>query len=107
MVTEGNYLLLPDGAWERYAPLLDEVWHVELDDDVRRERLVRRHEQFGKSPDAARAWVERVDEPNARLISATRESADIVVRIDELSNCTFLISAIQRATHLMSGQAVV
>ena len=84
VVTEGNYLLLPDGGWERVRPLMAEVWHVEVDDDVRRERLVRRHEQFGKSPDAARAWVDEVDEPNARLISATRDAADIVVRIDEL-----------------------
>ena len=58
VVTEGNYLLLPDGGWERVRPLLAEVWHVEVDDDVRRERLVRRHEQFGKSPEAARAWVD-------------------------------------------------
>ena len=83
VVTEGNYLLLPDGGWERVRPLLAEVWHVEVDDDVRRERLVRRHEQFGKSPDAARAWVDQVDEPNARLISATRDSADLVVQLDQ------------------------
>lgn len=82
VVTEGNYLLLPDGGWERVRPLLTEVWHVEVDDDVRRERLVRRHEQFGKSPEAARAWVDQVDEPNARLISATRDAADLVVAVD-------------------------
>ena len=83
VVTEGNYLLLPDGGWERVRPLMAEVWHVEVDDDVRRERLVRRHEQFGKSPDAARAWVDHVDEPNARLISATRDAADLVVQLDQ------------------------
>ena len=83
VVTEGNYLLLPDGGWERVRPLLTEVWHIEVDDDVRRERLVRRHEQFGKSPDAARAWVDHVDEPNARLICATRDSADLVVQLDQ------------------------
>ena len=84
VVTEGNYLLLPDGGWERVRPLLTEVWHVEVDDDVRRERLARRHEQFGKSRDAARAWVDQVDEPNARLISATRATADLVVLLDQL-----------------------
>jgi pantothenate kinase len=84
VVTEGNYLLLPDGGWERVRRLLAEVWHVEVDDDVRRERLVRRHEQFGKSPDDARAWVDHVDEPNARLISATRDAADLVVQLDQL-----------------------
>lgn len=83
VVTEGNYLLLPDCGWERARPLLTEVWHVEGDDDVRRERLVRRHEQFGKSPEAARAWVDQVDEPNARLISATRDSADLLVQLDQ------------------------
>jgi pantothenate kinase len=77
VITEGNYLLLPDGGWEHVRPLLAEVWFVEVDDDVRRERLVRRHEQFGKSPDAAREWVERSDEANARLVAATRDSADL------------------------------
>ena len=84
VVTEGNYLLLPDGGWERVRPLLTEAWFVQVDDDVRRERLVRRHERFGKSPHAARAWVERVDEPNAQLVSATRDKADVIVHLDRL-----------------------
>lgn len=79
VVTEGNYLLLPSGGWKRVRPLCAEVWFVEVDDDVRRERLARRHEQFGKQPAAARAWVERVDEPNAALVSSTRDAADLVV----------------------------
>ena len=79
VVTEGNYLLLPDRGWERVRPLLTEAWFVDVDDDVRRERLVRRHEQFGKSPEGARAWVDRVDEPNAELVRATRERADLVI----------------------------
>ena len=79
VVTEGNYLLLPDGGWEHVRPLLAEVWFVGVDDDVRRSRLIRRHEEFGKSPDAARAWLDEVDEPNARLVSSTRDAADLVV----------------------------
>lgn len=79
VVTEGNYLLLRDGGWERVRPLLAETWFVQVEDDVRRERLVRRHEEFGKSAEAARAWVAGVDEPNARLIAATRDTADLVV----------------------------
>ncbi len=82
VVTEGNYLLLASGGWERVRPLLAEVWFVEVDDDVRRSRLVARHEQFGKSPEAAREWVERSDEANARLVAATRGSADLVVGRD-------------------------
>jgi pantothenate kinase len=84
VITEGNYLLLPHGGWEDVRPLLAEVWFVEVDDDVRRERLVRRHEEFGKSPDAARAWVDGVDEPNATTVRSARDAADAVVLLDGL-----------------------
>jgi len=83
VITEGNYLLLGDGAWTRVAPQLDEVWYVEVDDRLRSERLVRRHEQFGRSAQAARDWVAGTDEPNARLIEATRARADFVFRWGE------------------------
>jgi hypothetical protein len=46
---------------------------------VRRQRLVARHVQFGKPEPDARRWVEKVDEVNARLIAATRASADLVI----------------------------
>jgi pantothenate kinase len=80
VVTEGNYLLRPEGGWERVAGLLDEVWFVEPPTD-RVQRLVARHVEFGKSPEAARAWVETVDEPNAALVASTRAAADVVVRL--------------------------
>ena len=79
VLTEGNYLLLDSGRWPAVAPLLDEVWFCALRDDVRRHRLLTRHIAFGKPPDAARAWVAAVDEPNAALIEATRARADLVV----------------------------
>ncbi|MFC7360941.1 nucleoside/nucleotide kinase family protein [Nocardioides astragali] len=84
VITEGNYLLLSGGGWERVRPLLAETWFVEVDPDVRRDRLVRRHEQFGKSPADARAWVERSDEANAAVVGGTRDAADVVVRLDRL-----------------------
>ncbi|GAA1946808.1 nucleoside/nucleotide kinase family protein [Nocardioides panacihumi] len=79
VVTEGNYLLLDTGGWERVRRLVDEIWFVESPPG-RVERLVERHVRFGKSPEAARAWVERVDEANALLVEATRAAADVVVR---------------------------
>ncbi len=79
VLTEGNYLLLDSGRWPAVRPLLDEVWFCALRDDVRLHRLVARHVAFGKAPDAARAWVAAVDEPNAALIEATRGRADLVV----------------------------
>lgn len=75
VITEGNYLLLDDGPWRGVPALLDDVWYVEVDDRLRVDRLTRRHEQFGRSREAAQAWVAGTDEPNARLIEASRGRA--------------------------------
>ena len=75
VITEGNYLLHADGPWAGAAAMLDEVWYVDIDDALREERLVRRHQQFGRSLEEARAWVAGTDAPNARLIAATRVRA--------------------------------
>ncbi|MEO8529275.1 MAG: nucleoside/nucleotide kinase family protein [Pseudolysinimonas sp.] len=79
VLVEGNYLLLAHGGWERVRPLLDEVVFLTLDDAVRRERLIARHVAFGKTLAAAEAWVEHVDEPNARLVAATASRADSIL----------------------------
>src|ERR1700761_234332 len=80
IVTEGNYLLLDQPPWHEVAGLLDETWFVEIDDAVRLDRLIRRHIEFGKTPEQAVEWVNRLDESNARLIAATRDRADLIVR---------------------------
>lgn len=79
VITEGNYLLFDEGPWAAVAPLLDQAWYVEVDDALRRARLLRRHEQFGRSAEEARAWEAATDEPNARRIAATRARAHRVV----------------------------
>ncbi len=79
VVTEGNYLLLDEDPWPAARRHLDMVWHVTTDDRVRLPRLVARHVASGKSPDEARAWVERVDRPNADLVEAARGQADLVL----------------------------
>ncbi|MCG7310450.1 nucleoside/nucleotide kinase family protein [Brachybacterium sp. ACRRE] len=80
VITEGNYLLMTDGPFAPVCAMLDARWFVETDEDVRHERLIARHEAFGKSPEAARAWSLGPDEANARLVAATRARADLVVR---------------------------
>jgi pantothenate kinase len=80
VITEGNYLLLDQDPWPGVAALLDDVWYVETDDALRTERLVQRHRQFGRSAQAARDWVDGIDEPNARLIAATRGLAQHLFR---------------------------
>ncbi|MCU1432570.1 MAG: pantothenate kinase [Actinotalea sp.] len=79
VVVEGNYLLHDDGAWAQVGRLLDACWYVDVEDDVRLERLVTRHVAFGKPPAAATAWALGPDEANARLIRATRGRATDVV----------------------------
>ncbi|MBV9793464.1 MAG: nucleoside/nucleotide kinase family protein [Actinobacteria bacterium] len=82
IITEGNYLLLGQPPWDQVRALLDEIWFVEIDDAVRLDRLIRRHIEFGKSPEQAAEWVNRLDESNARLIATTRDRADLIVRGD-------------------------
>ncbi|OZG71571.1 nucleoside/nucleotide kinase family protein [Hahella sp. CCB-MM4] len=81
VIVEGNYLLLESGPWRDVRGLLDEVWYVEVDHEVRRGRLIQRHMQFGRSEDEAKAWVASTDEPNAVLIESTKSRADVLVKI--------------------------
>lgn len=78
-VTEGNYLLLAEGPWAQVRPLLDEAWFVHLDREIRIERLVARHMEFGRDADAARAWVMGSDELNADLVLSTASAADLLI----------------------------
>ena len=81
VVTEGNYLLIDDGDWGAVREQLDACWYVELHDAIRRERLIARHVQFGRSPDAAAAWAGGTDEWNAVVVRATRPLAQRIVRM--------------------------
>jgi pantothenate kinase len=82
VVTEGNYLLVAEGAWNQVRRLLDEAWYVEIDESVRIERLVARHAAFGKSAQDARRWALGSDQFNATLVAATRCRADVVVQLN-------------------------
>jgi len=80
VITEGNYLLLNQGHWADVRSLLDETWYIDIDPVLRRERLVARHMHFGRSAEAALDWVLNTDEPNARLIDASKVHADHILR---------------------------
>lgn len=79
VVSEGNYLLLPDEPWVDVARHLSAIWYVDIDEETRLERILERHVRFGKSIEAARAWVAAVDEPNALVVARSRDRADLVV----------------------------
>lgn len=79
VITEGNYLLLDEGHWAGVQEQLDAVWFIDIDDEVRRARLVARHVEFGRTEAQAREWVMRSDEPNAVLVNASRGRADAIL----------------------------
>jgi pantothenate kinase len=57
-------------------PLLDHTWFIEIDDEVRIERLIARHVRYGKSPEEAENWSRGSDETNARFIGLTANRAE-------------------------------
>jgi pantothenate kinase len=85
VITEGNYLLVPFVPWDRVTRLLDEVWYLELDQDTRIQRLIARHQAYGRNSEAARARATGPDQRNADLITRYRELATIRIKITSLS----------------------
>jgi len=79
IITEGNYLLMEHDPWGALKNVMDEVWYLDIDSELRQMRLVERHMRFGRSEQAARDWVQQTDEPNALLIEGTRHRADWIV----------------------------
>ncbi|GAB7043821.1 nucleoside/nucleotide kinase family protein [Catenuloplanes niger JCM 9533] len=79
VITEGNYLLVPDGVWADVRGLLDEAWYLDLDEPERLRRLVARHMAFGRDEAEARARALGSDQSNAELIATTKGRADLIV----------------------------
>ena len=79
VVTEGNYLLLDDPPWDDVPRLLDDTWFLEAPEDLRVERLVARHVEYGRTP--AEAWARALgsDGANAARVAASRGRAGRVI----------------------------
>lgn len=75
IITEGNYLL----TWPAVRAELDEVWYLEVSDEVRQQRLVERRLGYGEDAATARAWATGSDQHNADVVAACRDLADLVV----------------------------
>ena len=79
VVTEGNYLASGAPGWRDIRPLLDELWYLEVPDDVRQARLVARRVAVGEDPAAARAWATGSDRANGELVKTTRDRCDRII----------------------------
>ncbi|MEX1167827.1 MAG: nucleoside/nucleotide kinase family protein [Hydrogenophaga sp.] len=87
IITEGNYLLLKEGAWARIVYLLDEIWSLNVPTDLRMQRLTQRHMQFGRTREQATAWIAGNDALNAQVIEVSAVSAHRQVFWDEDAAC--------------------
>jgi pantothenate kinase len=81
VVTEGNYLLVPDEPWGELRELLDAVWYLHLDEPERLRRLTDRHVAFGRGLAEAAARARGTDQANAELIATTADRADLVIHL--------------------------
>ncbi|MEV8268311.1 nucleoside/nucleotide kinase family protein [Microbacterium sp. NPDC076911] len=81
VITEGNYLLHDAHGWAGVADQLDESWFLDVDGDVRRDRLIARRTSYGHSLAEATTWVHDVDEANAAIAEGSRERADLIVHL--------------------------
>lgn len=79
VITEGNYLLLDAEGWRESREQIDEVWYLDVSDDERQLRLVRRHSAFGKPHEEAEAWALGSDQRNAEIVDTTRTRADLII----------------------------
>ncbi len=82
ILVEGNWLLYREDGWEAVAELFGLSIFLSLPPGANREPLLARHRRGGRTREEAIAHFERVDRPNTERIAATREHADIVVRLD-------------------------
>ena len=79
LVVEGNYLLLDLAPWADLAPFFDLTVFITVPEAELDRRLLDRWAHFGKSPAAARAWIDGNDMPNIRRVQAGSRAADVQI----------------------------
>lgn len=76
VITEGNYLLLEEPPWCEILHMLDEVWYLNIADDVRENWLADRHVCHGRTRTESWDWIAHNDRPNASQVTASSNRAD-------------------------------
>lgn len=82
---EGNYLSLDKDPWNRAAALMDELWFVQVDFEVARMRLVRRHVEAGIARDEEEADKRAMEND---LVNG-REIVDCRMEVQEIVKSEF------------------
>ena len=86
VVIEGNYLFSEEHNWNGIYPLLDHTWFIDVNDEIRIERLIARHIRYGKTPEEAETWSRGSDETNARFIGLTANRAENLLKLSQIRN---------------------
>lgn len=79
LIVEGNYLLLDEEPWCKLAPLFDLTVFLTVPEAELDRRLVARWAHHGRDAQAARAWIDGNDLPNARRVIAGSRPADLTL----------------------------
>ena len=82
LVFEGNYVALNVEPWSEAADLMDQIWFVEVDNDVARKRLISRHVKAGiaKDEEDAGKRADQNDLINGQEIMQKRRKIDEIVQ---------------------------
>jgi pantothenate kinase len=80
LITEGNYLLLNEKPWTDLQDFFDLTVFIDVPEAELYRRLLERWAYFGKTPEAARAWIDGNDMPNIRRVQRGSRAADFTVR---------------------------
>jgi pantothenate kinase len=80
LVTEGNYLLLDEAPWTALSDYFDLTVMIDVPEADLDRRLLERWDFYGKTPEAARAWIDGNDMPNIRRVTQGSRRADVTVR---------------------------
>jgi pantothenate kinase len=81
VIAEGTFLLSQQGNWPQVLPLLDQSWFVQLEDEVRHERLIKRHNKHGMSIEEAKSWTLNTDEKNAQMVKTDHARATLSFKV--------------------------
>lgn len=79
LIVEGNWLLLDEEPWCGLAQFFDLTVMIAVDEAELDRRLMARWAHYGKTPEAARAWIEGNDMPNIRRVVQGSIRADVVI----------------------------
>ena len=80
LITEGNYLLLNLSPWTDLAGFFDLTVMIDVTEAELDRRLLNRWAFYGKTPAAARAWIDGNDLPNIRRVTQGSRRPDVVIR---------------------------